>query len=78
MRQRSKPGNADTDDLDVLRFGATPELFDQLRAPSTVGPGCGRSATATTSASSCPVSEMAGLLGIRKSAFVVNVEDPAC
>jgi DDE family transposase len=25
------------DDLDVLRCGATPELFDQVRAPSTIG-----------------------------------------
>jgi hypothetical protein len=26
------------DDLEVLRSGASPELFDQVRAPSTVGP----------------------------------------
>jgi len=25
------------DDVDVLRAGATPELFDQIRAPSTIG-----------------------------------------
>jgi len=25
------------DDLDVLRAGATPLLFDDLRAPSTIG-----------------------------------------
>ena len=30
-------GGDSIDDLDVLRSGASPELFDQVRAPSTVG-----------------------------------------
>jgi len=36
------------DDGDVLRAGGTPALFDDLRAPSTTGRGCGRSPTATS------------------------------
>jgi hypothetical protein len=30
-------GGDSIDDVDVLRAGAAPELFDQVRAPSTIG-----------------------------------------
>jgi hypothetical protein len=41
----------DRDDQDLLRHGGMPRLFDQVRAPSTLGYSCARSPSATSASS---------------------------